>query len=96
MTQNEGRQMPEPEQEEVGGSAEGSGQAEGTGRSDATPPGADPRIEDLREMEEKGDHLDEVIEDARVAVADAKRASSMRSPGTTGDDTEEQGPQASG
>lgn len=93
MAESEDLQMPESEQNEDSGQAE---DAEDTERSDAPPPGADPRIEDLREMEEKGDHLDEVIEDARGAVADAKRASSMRSPSTTGDNAEEQGSQASG
>lgn len=60
------------------------------GKAEPSFVGRRPRIEELRGMEEKGDHLDEVIEDARVAVADAKRASSMRSPGATGDDAEEQ------
>jgi hypothetical protein len=102
------QQTPEPEQAEDNRQvedavraedsvhAEDAAQAEDTGRNDERPPGADPRIEDLRDMEEKGDHLGEVIEDARGAVAAAHRANSMRPADAAGHDAEEQGPQASG
>jgi hypothetical protein len=96
------QQTPEPAQAEDTVQAEDTAQAqdtvhaEDTGRNDERPPGTDPRIEDLRDMEEKGDHLGEVIEDARGAVAAAHRANSMRLADATGHDAQEQGPQASG
>lgn len=52
------------------------------GSSQPSPPTTDTRIADLREMGEDSAHLDEVIDDAREAVEAARRADSMRSPGT--------------
>jgi predicted Zn-dependent protease len=107
VTEKEHRHTPEPEQADDTAlddtalddtALTQSGQAESTEPTEPTeerPPGPDPRIEDLRDMEEKGDHLGEVIEDARGAVAAAHRANSMRLSDGTGD-VEEPGPQAAG
>jgi hypothetical protein len=59
-------------------------------------PEADQRIAQLREMGEESEHLDDVVEDARVAVQAARQAGSMRSAGTEGGTADEQGPQPSG
>lgn len=90
----------EDQQATVRERVEGNGQAqvrpEDTEQGGAQPPSADHRIADLRDMEEKEDQLDQVIEDARGAVAAAHEANSMALPDSTGGDAEEQGPQASG
>jgi hypothetical protein len=57
---------------------------------------ADSRVAELRSMQQAGNHLQEVIEDARDAVRAARQADSMRSPGGEGRDAEEEGPQSSG
>ena len=87
MTDEDDQQKPEPE------AAQDASEA---GQSEPQSPLADPRVEKLREMEEKGDHLDEVIEDARGAVAAARRASSMRLADSADGEEEEQGPPPSG
>jgi hypothetical protein len=72
------------------------GTAEDTGPNPPSPPSTDPRIDELRSMNEESEHLDKVIDEAQDAVHAAKEANSMRSSGSEGWTADEEGPQRSG